>query len=148
MIQRDGRIYQYYMGKRTTHGILDPGRESNDGAIFRLIQDQDRFIAACTASDRATFSTPPLIHQGGSLVLNVDCGGLGELSVQICDDRFHPIPGFTFDDCDRVDLNQLAHVVTFRGRHDLDRLAGRPIRLEFRMSSAKLYTFQFCRQKQ
>lgn len=143
LIARDQEIYQYYGGLPRTHGIFDPGKDTQAGSIFRLTQQHDRFISASAGSKGGRFVTPPLVHQGKTLELNIDCGGLGEASVQILDEGMNPIPGFTQADCDRVDLNPLCHPMTWRGRSDLGRTAGKPIRIEFVMRSSKLFTFRF-----
>jgi len=143
LIERDQEIYQYYAGVRSTHGIFDPGAELAAASIFRLIQTRDRFISASAGSPGGRFVTPPLVHQGRTLELNIDCGGLGEASLQILDAGGTPIPGFTQADCDRVDLNPLCHRMTWRGRSDLGQTAGKPIRLEFGMRASKLFTFRF-----
>ena len=40
-------------------------------------------------------------------------------------------------------INDAHHIVTWGGKADVSGLAGRPIRLHFKMRSAKLYAFQF-----
>ena len=142
MIKREGEIYQYYCGCRTTHGIFEPGDDRQTGSIFRLVQDKDRFISASAGFGGGKLLTPPLIHHGNALELNVDCGSLGEAAVQILDEQGNPVEGFARDDCDRVDLNQIGQRMTWRGRGDLRKTAGRPIRLEFFMKRAKLFTFR------
>jgi len=46
---------------------------------------------------------------------------------------------FTHADCDRVDLNQLSAVVTWRGQNTRALPAGNGMRLDVRLTSAKLY---------
>ncbi|HJN14708.1 MAG TPA: hypothetical protein QGH10_04430, partial [Armatimonadota bacterium] len=143
MLARGEAMYQYYAGQRVTHGIFNPGEDEKVGGIFRLVQDKDRFIALSCGPSGGWLRTPVLRHAGTRLELNVDCSGLGEVAVQVLDATGAMVPGFGREDCDRVDLNQLCHTVTWRGRSDLSALAEQPIRLEFFMRSAKLYTFRF-----
>ncbi len=70
-------------------------------------------------------------------------GGPGEASVELCNAEGHPLPGFTHADCDRVDLNHLAHTVTWCGQSTLALLPGQSMRLEVRMNSTQLYTMAF-----
>jgi hypothetical protein len=59
-------------------------------------------------------------------------------------DKGVPLGGFTFAECDPLYLNRVDKVVTWRqGDGDVSRLAGRPVRLSFRLRNAKLYSFQF-----
>ena len=143
MLARGDEIYQYYGGQRVTHGIFEPGEDEKVGGIFRLVQERDRFISLSCGPPGGRLRTPPLRHRGRTLQLNIDCGGLGEAAVQLLDASGTVLPGFARDDCDRVDLSQLCHAVTWRGRSDVGALAGKPIRLEFFMRSARLYAFRF-----
>jgi hypothetical protein len=143
LISHGEKMYQYYGGKLTTHGIFEPVNDKPDGAIFRLVQQKDRFIAATAGIQGGWFRTPLLRHHGNRLELNIDCQGLGETCVQILDEKCKPLPGFTQDDCDPVDLNQLCQVVTWHGHHDIGSTAGKSIRLEFFMRASKLFTFRF-----
>jgi len=136
-------IYQYCSGQRATHGIFSPGEDEKMGAVFRLVQDKDRFVSLSCGPSGGRFRTPLLQHTGGTLELNVDCSGLGEVVVQVLDADGRTVPGFRREDCDRVDLNQLCHTVTWKGKSNLRALAGEPMRLEFFMRAAKLYTLRF-----
>lgn len=147
LIRRGAEVHQYYGGKRTTHGIFEPGADQHEAAAFRLVQPKDRFIAAVAGAQGGRFRTPLLCHSGRRLELNLDCGGLGETFAQILDEEGKPIQGFSRADCDPVDLNHLAQVVTWRGRADVGATAGHPIRLEFFMRSSKLFTFRFAEGK-
>ncbi|MBI2440634.1 MAG: hypothetical protein HYV35_04600 [Lentisphaerae bacterium] len=143
MIRRGDEVFQYYLGCRTTHGVFDPDGVQEGGTVFRLVQQKDRFIAATAGPRGGRFLTPLLWHDGKQLELNIDCQGLGEAFVQIRDAEGRPVGGFTREDCDPVDLNHLRHTVTWKGRSDLSFLAGTPVRLEFFMRSARLFTFAF-----
>lgn len=144
LIKRGNEVYQYYCGKRTTHGIFEPGYDKKEGSIFRLVQLKDRFIGMTASHSKGGwFITPPVIHTGSELILNIDCRGLGEASIQITNEDGVPIEGFAHADCDRVDLNHLEHKVTWRGNSDVSTLANRPVRLDFKMQMSTLYTFGF-----
>lgn len=49
--------------------------------------------------------------EGTRLQLNVDCGALGEVWVELLDERIFPIEGFTMDEAVSVDRNGVAHEV-------------------------------------
>jgi hypothetical protein len=53
-----------------------------------------------------------------------------------------PLPGFSAADCDRVDLNHLAHTVTWRGKASQAIAASQIVRIEIRLNSAKLYAME------
>lgn len=139
LVQRGDQVWQYGFGQRATHGIFDPGQQRGVGAIYRFVQPRDRFMAAAAGPRGGRLLTHPFELSGGRLVLNVDCGGLGEASIEVGDAGGQPLPGFAHADCDRVDLNPLAHVVTWRGRGDLSSLRGKLVRLDVRLQCARLY---------
>jgi hypothetical protein len=143
MIQRGDEVHQYGFGQSVTHGIFEPGEQRGTGAVYRLVQPRDRFIAAAAGVHGGRFLTHPFQMPGGELHLNIDCGGLGEASVELRDESGEPVPGFTHDDCDRADLNQIDHVVAWRGRRDLSSWASRVLRIDLRLQSARLYAMGF-----
>lgn len=54
-----------------------------------------------------------------------------------------PIKGFTDEDCDLIRGNHVHYIVTWHGKNDVSRFAGKIVRLRFEMRNAKLYAFQF-----
>lgn len=139
LVHRGDQVYQYGFGQSVTHGIFEPGEDRGVGAIYRFTQPRDRFIAAAAGPRGGRLLSHPLAWLGGDLELNLDCGGLGEASVEIRDAGNAPLPGFTHADCDRVDLNPLAQTVTWRGTTTRDLRAGQSLRLDLRLTSARLY---------
>ena len=139
MIHRGDEVHQYGFGQRLTHGVFIPGEAERVASIFRFTQKKDRFIAATADARGGRLLTRPFECAGGEICLNIDCGGLGEVSVEVRDASGRLIEGFTHADCDRVDLNHLAHKLHWRGRARLDTLRGKRIRLDFRLLCARLY---------
>jgi len=104
----------------------------------------DGFISADAPYAQEGWLTTPLItFSGRRLELNLDCGALGEARVELRGQNNLPIQQFAAADCDLVRGNHLRYVVRWRGKDDLAGLAGRPVRLHFRLRNAKLYAFQF-----
>lgn len=139
LVHRGGHVYQYGFGQSVTHGVFEPGERRDVGAIYRFVQPRDRFIAATAGQRGGRFLTQPVHMPRTELELNIDCGGLGEASVEIRDAGGAPLPGFTHADCDRIDLNQLACPATWRGKSTLALSADRTVRLDVRLRSARLY---------
>ena len=145
-VVRDGaRLYQYYAGMGRIHGgsSVAGDRTFPEGAVFRVRQRLDGFVSADADHNGGEFLTPPLTFSGDRLCLNADCGGLGEVWVELQDAVGVPVPGYTVDDAVSIDRNGTAQEVWWEAGPDVGRLAGRPVRLRFRMRSAKLYAFQF-----
>ena len=87
--------------------------------------------------------TPPIIHAGSRLVLNIDTSAAGSARVGIAAVDGDPVAGRSIGECDEIMANGTEHVVTWKGKADVADLAGRPVRLRFEIRSAKLYAFRF-----
>jgi hypothetical protein len=143
MIRREDEIWQYYCGTRFTHGSYDHNSSSRGGGICRLVQRLDGFISADADYTGAEFTTPTLTFSGTELKLNADCSALGEIWVEIRDGGDRPIPGYTLEESISIDRNHIAAVVQWKERGSVGELAGRPVRLHFKLRACKLYAFQF-----
>jgi hypothetical protein len=142
MICRGDEVYQYGQAQCITHGIFEPGERGGVGAIYRFVQLRDRFIGAVAGPRGGRLLTEPFRWPGGELTLNLDCGGLGEASVEVRAADGAPLPGYTHADCDRVDLNHLRHAVAWRGRTTRTLPAGSTVRLDLRLQSARLVSLR------
>ena len=138
LVRRGNFIYQYYAEGAGTHG-----QGNHEVSIWQAKQRLDGFVSVDAGPAGGWFVTPPIEFAGSCLQLNIDCSAMGEALVELQDETGKPLPGFTFDDAVSVDRNGVAQEVWWQGRPDLDALNGRPIRLKFKMRSAKLYAFQF-----
>ena len=144
MIRRDDKIYQYYTAREIGHAprAYRDVRFKMLGMIGITEQYLDRFVGVY-ADRQGTFMTPPLVFSGRQLQLNIDCGAMGEAFVELRDESNFPISGYAFSDCDPIDLNSLRHIVSWRGKTEVSRYAGKPVRLRIKLKSARLYSFQF-----
>ncbi len=143
MIRKGDEIWQYYLASEHVHGLFDRNSADRAGGICRLVQRLDGFISADADYTGAEFTTPLLEFSGTHLQLNADCSAMGEIWVEIRDDRNVPVPGYTMEDSVSVERNQTAAPVVWREREDVAELVGRPVRLHFRLRACKLYAFQF-----
>ena len=143
LLREGDEIWQYASVSRHTHHGFGKTLPGMNGGIMRLVQRLDGFVSADVGPEGGEFVTPPLIFAGNRLELNVDCGALGEVCVEIQEARGEPIAGHSMEEAVSVDLNGVAQEVWWRNGPNVSGLAGRPIRLRFRMRSAKLYAFEF-----
>ncbi|MCX6992941.1 MAG: hypothetical protein NT011_07340 [Kiritimatiellaeota bacterium] len=148
MVRQGDYLCQYYLGMQGTHcdfpvvarrGI-DPAK---DRRIFRLIQRLDGFVSADAGAEGGEITTPVLTFAGNRLVLNADCGGLGEIWVELQDGQGMPVSGYALADSVSIDRNGTAQEIWWKQGPDVSKLAGKPIRLHIKMRSAKLFAFQF-----
>ena len=145
MIRKGDEIWQYCDGSKYVHGARRHLRKpaDRDGGIRRLVQRLDGFVSADAAYTGAGFTTPLLTFSGAHLALNADCSAMGEIWVEIRDDRNVPVSGYRMEESISVERNQTAAPVVWREREDVAELAGRPVRLHFRLRACKLYAFHF-----
>ena len=68
---------------------------------------------------------------------------MGETWVEIQDVVGRPIQGYAMQESVRVDRNGIAQEVWWQNGPSVSALAGKPIRLNVKMRSSKLYGFQF-----
>jgi hypothetical protein len=143
MVRQGDELWQYTTASPHTHHGFFLTLPGKDGGIQRVVQRLDGFVAAYADLDGGALTTPLLAFAGSRLHLNVDCGALGEVWVELRDADGLPIPGFTMDEAVSVDRNGVDQEVWWASGPDLGPLARKPIRLHIRMRAAKLYAFQF-----
>ena len=103
----------------------------------------DGFVSLHAGRAGASVVTKPLVFDGNRLSLNLAGSAAGSLRVELRDEAGAAIPGFTFADCDEVFGDSTDRIVGWRGERDVSRLAGRPIRIAFRLSEVDLYSMRF-----
>lgn len=143
MLRVGDEVWMYYTGTSHTHGAYDAEEGRREGGIGRLVQRLDGFISADAAYEGADFTTPLLTFSGAHLRLNVDCSALGQVWVELRDEKNQPIPGHTLAESIDVDRNHIAAPVRWREREHAGELAGRPVRVHVKARASKLYAFQF-----
>ncbi len=87
--------------------------------------------------------TKPFTFSGKELVMNFATSAAGSVWVEIQDAAGKPIEGYTLEDADENIGDEIARVVTWRDSADVSALAGKPVRLRFKMKDADLYSIQF-----
>lgn len=148
VIRRGNYVYQYYYSTGRLHdsAILRPEYTSSakqTGGVGAVRQRLDGFVSVDADHKGGWLRTAPLVFKGRTLRLNIDTGSFGTALIEIQDADGKPIGGFTLDDCEEVGGNFIDQAVYWKGKSDVSSLAGRPIRLQFRLKRAKLYAFQF-----
>ena len=148
VVRRGNYLYQYYNSSGRTHdsAILRPEYEKTAarmGGIGVVRQRLDGFISADASHRGGWLETPPLVFKGRELRLNIDTGAMGTALVELRDAADKPIPGFTLSDCEEIGGNFIDQRVHWKGKTDVSSLAGKPVRVYFKLSRAKLFAFQF-----
>jgi len=149
-------IWIYYAAQESTHGHpIDWAAETDR---FPQIPDAikrasprirqtinlaklrlDGWVSVDAGAEEGVLTTRPLRFEGRQLVLNVSAKG--RASVEVLDEAGTAIDGFRAEDCEAFSGDAITHTVRWRGSSDVSRLAGKPVRLRFRLRDANLYSF-------
>jgi hypothetical protein len=103
----------------------------------------DGFVSVNAAFSGGEFVTKPLTSDGSRLTLNMSTSGAGSIRVEIQDVDGVPIDGYALDDCHDVIGDEIERTVSWVGGADVSSLAGRPLRLRFKLSDADVYAMRF-----
>jgi hypothetical protein len=145
MLYHPDRIDQFCAGYTFTHGDTGArtrlqGREL--GGYLRLSQRIDGFISCDFDYAGGRVVTEPFRFEGSRLVLNLNTSASGEGRVAILDVAGKPIQDFGIDDCHYINGDYLEKTVEWNSGSDVNKLAGRPVRLAFEMRGTKLFSFR------
>ncbi|HBP38781.1 MAG TPA: hypothetical protein DD640_08595 [Clostridiales bacterium] len=111
-----------------------------DCVLRRYAIRKDGLISYYAPLKGSTLLTRPFIFAGERLMLNFATSAVGGIYVTLLDAEGHEIPGFKSHE---VFGDNLDRPVVFANGTDVSALAGRPIRMQFSLRDADLYSFQF-----
>jgi hypothetical protein len=143
-LRMGNELWFYYLGMNQNHaGVLDPQAKQMENAISRAILRLDGFVSADAAYSGGWFTTPVLTYQGSRLELNLDTSAGGIAQVEIQDASGKPIAGYSLAESDILNGNSVRMQVSWKGNSDVSKLAGKTVRLHFKLRDCRLYAFQF-----
>ena len=135
--------FYYAAGNRDHEQFLDPAASEPLGGIGRAVLRADGYQSLDADHRGGEATTVPLRFSGSRLEVNLDTSGGGVAMVDILDEAGEPIPGFSGDAAAPLWGNSVHLPVSWREGNALGSLAGRPVRLRFRLRDCRLYAFQF-----
>lgn len=145
LVRRGNEVWQYVTG-HPGNGVNYHSAwvKSRISPVWRLVQRLDGFVAAEADYTGGTLTTKPLVFRGNQLHLNLNTGAVGYAQVGIVNADGSQIPGFGVDDCIYINGDFIDAPVEWMHRGtDVSALAGKPVKLIFRMRGAKLFAMQF-----
>lgn len=108
----------------------------------------DGFVSVNAPLSGGELKSKPITFSGNQLTLNLSSSAAGDIQVELQEVNGQPIAGFTLDDCEPIFGDTHARVVTWKQGADVSKLAGRPVRVRFRLRDADLFSFQFVHAKE
>ncbi|MBO4423463.1 MAG: hypothetical protein J5879_08490 [Clostridia bacterium] len=108
--------------------------------LYRYVIRLDGFASYHADYKKKTVTTKPLMFEGDTLTLNFSTSGAGYIYVRVLDFYGKPIDGYTSHE---IFGDAYDRPVVFPGGFELSRIQGMPVRLEFTMSDADIYSMDF-----
>ena len=141
---RGDRLWFYYIGFQGDKDRLDPNWMKNGmydrGSTGIAFLRRDGFASMEAGAEVGTLTTRPVRFAGEQLFVNVDCPK-GKLLVEVLDEENRPAEGFSVDRCEPVSTDSTLAQVTWKDAPSLGKLAGKPVRFRFHLTSGSLYSF-------
>ncbi|MCI0514736.1 hypothetical protein L0128_16090, partial [candidate division KSB1 bacterium] len=104
---------------------------------------QDGFVSLNATLSGGSFVTRVLVFAGTELHLNFATSAAGTVQVEIQDPSGTPLPGFALNDSPEIFGDSIDYVVQWTAGASLNELAGKMVRLRFKMSDADLFSIRF-----
>jgi len=114
-----------------------------DSRVRRFTFRVDGFVSVRASASGGGIVTKPLVFSGRKLLVNFAAKGHGSLRVELQDAEGKPIPGFTLADSTALEGDEIEATVAWKGDADCNSLAGKPVRLQFDVKDADLFSFRF-----
>jgi hypothetical protein len=146
LVKAGDELWHYYSGSPLKHQeaelplMTQPG---NARVFSRAKIRADGYMSVDSGAEEGSFMTPLLRFAGNALALNAIVREGGSLRVALLDEAGHSLPGFDFADGEPILGDHIRCLAGWPGQAPLSALAGRPVRLAFRMTKTSLFAFQF-----
>ncbi len=115
--------------------------------VRRYTLRPDGFVSVHGPYTGGELVTKPFRFRGDTLSINYATSAAGGLFVEIQMLDGKPVEGFAMKDCPEIIGDRLDHTVAWKSGKSVTQLAGKPIRLRFKLKDADLYSFQFTSDK-
>ena len=103
----------------------------------------DGFVSVNAGYWGGELLTKPLVFEGTELTVNYSTSAFGNVQVEIQDENGRAIEGYRLEQFPVLYGDEIDRVVSWEGRPDVSRLAGKPVRLRFILKDADLYSIRF-----
>jgi len=114
--------------------------------LHRYSMRLDGLASLRASADGGEWTSRPLTFEGERLDLNFATSAGGGIRVELQDEAGRPLPGYSLEESVELIGNEVERSARWTGGANLAWLAGRVVRLRFRMVDADLYSFRFARE--
>jgi hypothetical protein len=115
----------------------------DSSALRRYTLRLDGFVSVRAPASGGELLTKPLTFTGDQLRLNFSSSAAGGIQVEIQDLEGKALPNFSLADCQPVFGDSLDRTVVWKASPNVGSLAGKPVRLRFRIEDADLFALRF-----
>lgn len=102
----------------------------------------DGYMSLDADAQEGEVVTKPVVFQGTKLIVNAAAKD-GELRAELRDEGGKPIPGFRAADAVPFRGDAVSATIRWKTKKSLATLAGRPVRVSFRLKRCSLYSYRF-----
>lgn len=88
-------------------------------------------------------TTKSFRFDGNKLELNYSTSAVGEIKVELRDEKGDVIPGYSMDDSQTIIGNEISRIVEWNGNSDISDLSGKTIKMKVYLKDADLFAIQF-----
>jgi hypothetical protein len=134
-VVRDNELWFYYTGIKYREPPRDA--EADQGGICLAVLRRDGFVSLDAGAEEGWVQTRPFVLPKGALHLNAQAPG-GRVAVEVCDEGGQTLADF--GPSQPVSGDQFDAVVRWPAG-GLEKLAGREVRLRFKLTQARLYSY-------
>ena len=139
-------VYKYHTdGSKRDPKTLTPEEKADMAAgmsaICLAVLRMDGFVSLDADKKGGTILTKPLKLAGKQLLLNLAAGKDGSAKVEILDEAGKSMRGFSSRSAVAVTGDAIRLPVKWKSGGDISKLAGKVVRLKFRLKNASLYAF-------
>lgn len=148
LLEVGDELWIYYGGWKEDHGTsrqhrrMETDRQTQQRAagIGLARVRRDGFISLDAGTEEGTLVSRRVVCHDHQLVVNARAAA-GSLIAELLDESGRPIDGFRRKDCDQFDADSVTHVITWRGRSELEGLRGATVSVRFWLRNTDLYSF-------
>ncbi len=138
-------IWIYYVGFKGLHWAI--AKKELQGSSVNLCKIRLDGFVSLDSGGKGVVVTKPLVMTGERLVVNANAAHDASVKVEVLDENWQVIEGFSKEDGGLLSGDHVRHVVSWKGKTDVSLLKNKSIRLRFYLDRSKLYSFVFAANK-